>query len=215
MQAECVVQGSCGSSSYQWASWVWSCSTMQHLCLWIWRGNMLRRQSHGKKETKPVTITTKMHCRTSLVIPEQDWSLLEVCESNAQFDVSSKQMLIMDLSCTNHLKVNLISLCGGTTGLEDKEYQQVGYCLDVSMVFGNFCTQCPWKQSGKHGNKLILVGRLWDPCYPPINVGNQQQVWLLLPCTGTEMWKLSSTYESGTTELMLLLLVVVGVVWLG
>lgn len=87
---------------------------------------MLRRQSHGKKETKPVTITTKMHCRTSLVIPEQDWSLLEVCESNAQFDVSSKQMLIVDLSCTNHLKVNLISLCGGTTGLEDKEYPAGG-----------------------------------------------------------------------------------------
>lgn len=81
-----------------------------------------------------------------MVIPEQDWYLLEVCESNAQFSVSSKQMLIMDLSCTNHLKVNLISLCGGTTGLEDKEYPAGGVRLDVNKVF--FAPSVPGSKLG-------------------------------------------------------------------
>lgn len=44
----------------------------------------------------------------------------------------------MDLLCTNHLKVSLIFLYGGTTGLVDKERTADAVYPDVSKVFDNF-----------------------------------------------------------------------------
>lgn len=194
-------------------------------CVSNLEGKYAEETDPWEEKTKQVTIAaTKMwwcvNCRTGLVFPEQDWFLLEVCESNAQFKVSSKQMLIMDLSCTNHLKVNLITLRGGTAGLEDKECPAGGVHPDVSKVLGNFCTQHPWKQNGKHGNKLVSVVRLWGGCGIPVThhwvcpweISHKCDYCCLAQGQGCE--EPSSTYESGTTELMLFLPVVVGVVWL-
>lgn len=44
----------------------------------------------------------------------------------------------MDLSCTNHLKVNLIFLHSGTTGLVDKEHTAEAVYPDVSKVCHDF-----------------------------------------------------------------------------
>lgn len=83
-------------------------------------------------------------------------------QSNKQCKLTQEQAgksvtSIMGLSCTNQLKVNLIFLCGGTTGLVDKESPAEVMYLDISMGFESFSRKGSWKQKRKPKNNLDAV----------------------------------------------------------
>lgn len=63
----------------------------------------------------------------------------------------------MDLSCTNQLKVNLIFLCGRTTGLVDEESPAEMVYPDVSRGFEAFSRKGSWKQNRKPEKNLDAV----------------------------------------------------------